>query len=99
MATTFLELIVMLLWPLVLLAVAWVIAVNALTEKDEISQVVGALIRPDSAEANAKRADVSPRRSNSRTIASGDRRWFQVHFRPTRATTHNTAATISRAKG
>jgi hypothetical protein len=84
MATTFLDLIVVLLWPLALSAAAWVIAINALAETDEISKVVEALTRPNGAEENAKRGEVSLRRSNLSAIARGDGGWFQVHFRGTR---------------
>ncbi len=84
MATTFLDLIVVLLWPLALSAAAWVIVINALAETDEISKVVEALTRPNGAEENAKRGEVSLRRSNLSAIASGDGGWFQVHFRGTR---------------
>ena len=72
MATTFLDLIVVLLWPLALSAAAWVIAINALAETDEISKVVEALTRPNGAEENAKRGEVSLRRSNLSAIAGGD---------------------------
>ena len=95
MATTFLDLIVVVLWPLVLSAAAWVIAINALAETDEISEVVQALTRPNVIEENAKRGDVSLRRSNLRARASRDGGWFQAHFRRTR----HTAPNISRAKG
>ena len=72
MATTFLDLIVVLLWPLALSAAAWVIVINALAETDEISKVVEALTRPNGAEENAKRGEVSLRRSNLSAIAGGD---------------------------
>ena len=83
MATTFLDLIVVVLWPLVLSAAAWVIAINALAETDEISEVVQALIRPNGVEENAKRGDVSLRRSNLRArataIGNGDRCFGRDH--------------------
>lgn len=46
MATTFLDLIVVLMWPLAFSAAAWAIAIRALAETDEISKVVEALTRP-----------------------------------------------------
>ena len=63
MATTFLDLLVVLLWPLALSAAAWVIAINALADTDEISEVVEALTQPNGADENAKRGEVSLRRS------------------------------------
>jgi len=44
--TTFFDLIVMLFWPVVSAAAAWAIAVYALAQKDEISEVVEALTGP-----------------------------------------------------
>jgi hypothetical protein len=38
-----------LFWPLALSAAVWIIAIKALVWKDEISQVVQALTRPDGA--------------------------------------------------
>jgi hypothetical protein len=46
MAITFLDLILVLLWPLVFIGAAWAIATNALADKDEISKVVESLTRP-----------------------------------------------------
>ena len=93
MATTFLDLIVVLLWPLVLSAAAWAIAIYALAETDEISKVVEALTRRN--EENAKRGEFSLRPSNLSANPSGDGRWFQVHFRRARYTVPN----ITLAKG
>ena len=45
MLTAFLDLIVMLAWPLVMSAAAWAIAVYALAETDEIASVVEFLTR------------------------------------------------------
>ena len=70
MAATFLDLIVVFLWPLVLSAAAWAIATKALAETDEITKVVEALTRRN--EENAKRGEFSLRRSNLSAIASGD---------------------------
>jgi hypothetical protein len=84
MATTFLDLIVVLLWPLVLSAATWVIAINALAEQDQISKVVEALTRPNGVEESAKRREVSRPRSNLSAIARSDAGWFQVHLRGTR---------------
>ena len=64
MVATFLDLIVEPLWPLVLAAAAWAIAIKALAETDEISKVVETLTRPNGVEENAKRGEVSLRRSN-----------------------------------
>jgi hypothetical protein len=93
MATTFLDLIVMLFWPLISLAAVWAIAIYALAEKDEISKVVEALTRPNDVDEKRKawrlassEHKVSLRRGNLSAIASGDGRWFQVHFRRTRHT-------------
>jgi hypothetical protein len=92
MAITFLDLIVVLLWPLVLSSAAWAIAIYALSEKDEISKVVEALTRPNGVDEKRKawRLDspsehkVYLRRGNLSAIASGNGGWFQVHFRPMR---------------
>ena len=89
MATTFLDLLVVLLWPLALSAAAWVIAINALADTDEISEVVEALTQPNGADENAKRGEVSLRRSNLSAISSGDRGWFQVRFGRARRTAAN----------
>ncbi len=89
MATTFLDLLVVLLWPLALSAAAWVIAINALADTDEISEVVEALTQPNGADENAKREEVSLRRSNLSGISSGDRGWFQVRFGRARRTADN----------
>ena len=97
MATTFLDLIVVLLWPLALSAAAWVIAIKALAETDEISEVVEALIRPDGVEENAKPGDVSLRRSKLNAIASGDGAWFRVHFRRMRHKVPDITTAKSRA--
>ena len=74
----FLDLIVVLLWPLVLSAAAWAIVINALAETDEISKVVESLDRPNGLEVIAKHGNVSLRRSKLSAIASGDGGWFQV---------------------
>jgi hypothetical protein len=74
MATTFLDLVSVLIWPLVLSAAAWVIATNALAERDEISKVVHALTGPDEVIEEAQSEAVSLRRSNVSAIASGDER-------------------------
>jgi hypothetical protein len=83
MATMFFDLIIVLLWPLVLSAAAWLISINALADADEISEVVEALTQANSADGNANRG-ISPRRSNSRAISSGDGARFQVRFGRTR---------------
>ena len=54
MATTFLDLMVMLFWPLVSSAAVWAIAIYALAEKDEISKVVEALTRPNGVDDKRK---------------------------------------------
>ena len=46
MPITFLDLMVALLWPLILSAATWAIAIHALAERDQISKVVETLIRP-----------------------------------------------------
>ena len=53
--TTFLDLIVMLFWPVVSAAAAWAIAMYALAQKDEISEVVEALTGPMAFMKNGKR--------------------------------------------
>jgi hypothetical protein len=103
MATTFLDLIVMLFWPLVSSAAVWAIAIYALAEKDEISKVVEALTGPNDVDekrkawrlASPSEHKISLRRGNLSAIASGNGGWFQVHFRRTL----HTALSISRAKG
>lgn len=45
MASSLLDLVLMLVWPLLMSAAAWVIAIRALGEADEISAVVQALTR------------------------------------------------------
>ena len=54
MATTFLDLIVMLFWPLVSAAAVWAIAIYALAQKDEISEVVEALTGPNGVDEKRK---------------------------------------------
>lgn len=54
MTMSFLELIAMLMWPLVMSAGAWAIANYALGEAEEISEVVDALTRPKGADESAK---------------------------------------------
>ncbi|MBX9683358.1 MAG: hypothetical protein K2X41_06170 [Hyphomicrobium sp.] len=61
MATAFLDLIFLFLWPLVLIAAAWGIAFNALAGKDEISEVVEALTRPSAIDDTAKLTEKSLR--------------------------------------
>ncbi len=78
MAATFLDLVVVLLWPLALSAAAWVIAVKALSEKDAISQVVETLIQPNGVDEIANPVDAAPRRSHSSAAATGQRYWLQV---------------------
>ena len=60
MGATLLDFVGVLLGPLALSAAAWFIAVNALAERDETSQVVDALTLLDRVEESAKPADVSP---------------------------------------
>lgn len=62
MASTLLDLIGTLFWPLVLSAAAWVIVINALSGTDEISEVVETLTQPNGVEKNAKRGGVPLRR-------------------------------------
>lgn len=70
-ATTFLELIFVLAWPIALSAAAWVVAINALTKTDEISEVVKALTLPNDVEQTANRGRVSFSRSNVSAFAGG----------------------------
>lgn len=81
MAITFLDLIVVLLWPLVLTVAVWVIAINALAERDEISKVVEALTRTNGVEQDAKRGAVSLHSRNLSKITNRHRVWIRVHFR------------------
>ncbi|MGO4683734.1 hypothetical protein [Hyphomicrobium sp. 2TAF46] len=55
MATTFFDLIVVFLFPLLLLAVAWTIFNGATAGRDGISQVVEALTRTNGVEDGGKR--------------------------------------------
>ncbi|MBS0240336.1 MAG: hypothetical protein JSR89_18130 [Proteobacteria bacterium] len=55
MATTILDLIVVFLYPLVLLAVAWIILSGATAGRDGISEVVAALTRTNGVEDGRKR--------------------------------------------
>jgi hypothetical protein len=83
MAATFLDLIVVLLCPFALSAVAWIIFIGGLDATDEISLVVKALTRADGVEKVAKRKAgfFSPqqyrrdRKRRSRLISSS----FQTH--------------------
>ena len=92
MAITFLDLIAVLLWPLVLTAAVWGIAIKALAETDEISKVVETLIQPNGADEKQKpwksafspEHKICPPRGNLGAIARGYGVWFQVHFKPTR---------------
>lgn len=54
MLTAFPDLIVALLWSLALSVGAWLIAIMALADVDEISQVVAALTRTSGVEATPK---------------------------------------------
>lgn len=54
MLTAFPDLIVALLWSLVLSAGAWLIAIMALADVDEISQVVAALTRTSGVETSPR---------------------------------------------
>ncbi|CAA2139678.1 hypothetical protein [Hyphomicrobium sp. ghe19] len=56
MATTIIGLIVVLLYPLVLSAIAWIIFRAAITGRDGISEVVEALIHTNGLGERAKRA-------------------------------------------
>ena len=80
MATTFLDLFGVFLWPLALSAAAWIIAISALAERDAISQVVDVLTqpppaRPNGVEKTAKREGVLRRRSDRRAIANSLKVW------------------------
>jgi hypothetical protein len=55
MATTFLDLIVVLLCPRVLSAAAWIIFIKELAGTDEISEVVKSLTRTNGVEEDTKR--------------------------------------------
>lgn len=96
-ATTFLDLIIVLLWPLALAAAAWVIAIKALAATDEISEVVEALTRPIGIGESAERGDVSLRRGNLSPIAGGEGGWFQVHFNRMRHVALNISGASGRA--
>ncbi len=91
--TTFLDLTVMLFWPLVLLAAVWVIAIKALAERDEISDVVEALTGPDDGEEDVNLGTAVLLRRDSTEIEGGDGSWFQIHFRRTRGTARATKKT------
>ena len=64
MVTTLLDLIVVPLWPLILSAAAWAIAIKALAETDDISKVVETLTRSNGVEENAKRGEGCLGRNN-----------------------------------
>ncbi len=95
MAAPLLDLIVVLLWPLVFSAAAWVVAIKALAETDEISDVVEALTRPHNVEDNVKLGQAFPRRSNLSAKACSDEGWSQVHFRRMHHTAPNNIAQAS----
>jgi hypothetical protein len=83
MAAAFLNLVVAVLWPLILAAIAWGIAVKALAERDEISKVVDALTGPDSLEKAAKQQSGARNSRNSDSMKrSGD--LFRAAFKLTR---------------
>ncbi|MGQ0455983.1 MAG: hypothetical protein ACT4OU_02850 [Hyphomicrobium sp.] len=54
MATTFIDLTVMMLWPLVVSSAVWAIATYALAESDEIEKVVDSLIQAKGVQDNVK---------------------------------------------
>lgn len=60
MVDAFSDLVILLLGPLILLVVAWVIAIKALAARDDISQVVAALTQTGGADAGAKRWERKP---------------------------------------
>jgi hypothetical protein len=78
--TTFLDLIVMLFWPLVSAAAAWAIAIYALAQKDEISEVVEALTGPNSVDEKRKASSnfSTPQQLERNCKRRSD--WFQIHF-------------------
>ena len=84
--TTFLDLIVMLFWPLVSAAAAWAIAIYALAQKDEISEVVEALTGPNGVDEKRKAWSnfSTPQQFERNCKRRSD--WFQVHFRRMRHT-------------
>lgn len=95
MATTFLDIIFILFWPVVLSAAAWAIAIDALAETQKNPDVVDALTRPIGVQDNAKRAEATLRRSHLPETASGNKKWFQVQF----GRNAHLARRLSRAKG
>jgi hypothetical protein len=84
--TTFFDLIVMLFWPLVSAAAAWAIAIYALAQKDEISEVVEALTGPNGVHEKRKAGNgfSTPQQFERNFKRRSDR--FQVHFRRMRHT-------------
>lgn len=95
MATTFLDIIFILFWPVVLSAAAWAIAIDALAETQKNPDVVDALTRPIGAQVHAKRADTTLRRRHLPETASGNNKWFKVQF----SSNAHLARGLSRAKG
>ena len=86
--TTFFDLIVMLFWPVVSAAAAWAIAIYALSQKDEISEVVEALTGSNGVHEKRKAG------SNFSTPQQLERNFkrrsgqIQVHFRRMRHSTY-----------
>ena len=75
--TTFFDLIVMLFWPVVSAAAAWAIAIYALAQKDEISEVVEALTGSNGVHEKRKAGSGFFTPQQLSAILSGD----QVGFR------------------
>lgn len=65
MATTIIELIVVFLYPIVLLAIAWIIFRAAITGRDGISEVVETLIHTNGIGERAKRTTRFSQNTNS----------------------------------
>ncbi len=81
MASTFLDLIYVLFWPLLLSAGAWAIAFDALGEPDKNSDVVESLFRPRGAKDSTLRAKAISAGSDSSATASSHPVFFRVRFR------------------
>ncbi len=90
---SYIDLIVMLSWPLALSSAAWFIAKNALAETDEISGVVKALTRVGAAEEDVEFEVDSPPGIPTATPVGG-RGWIGLHLNRARRGARN----VSRAK-
>ena len=81
MTAVFVDLIVMLVWPIVLSTAAWMIAIHALAERDEISEVVKALTQPNRIQEKLEQEVKAPLQSHGRAISRKENAGFWDHFK------------------